>query len=227
MAFKKGHIPWNEGLAMTDDELTKRRQHGFGFKTGNIPWIKNRHHSEETRRKMRLSHLGKSPSTKGKHWPKRNYNWKGGKIARICKECGRQFKVYPTQIRRTGGKFCSISCASKYRIKHSKINWNKKPTKPELQMIGLIEKYNLPYKYTGDGSFWIEYLNPDFVECNGRKVALEVFGDYWHNRKNMSYCQTLEGRKAILERYGWKLVVVWEHELNTLPDQEILRRLEV
>ena len=30
-----------------------------------------------------------------------------------------------------------------------------KPTKPEKTFISIIEKYNLPYKYVGNGKYWI------------------------------------------------------------------------
>ena len=91
------------------------------------------------------------------------------------------------------------------------------PNKPELQFIKICEKYNLPFKYTGDGSFWIENINPDFVDCNGKKVVVEVFGDYWHSplfNLKIKYYQTLEGRNEILKRYGWKLIVLWESDFK-------------
>lgn len=89
-------------------------------------------------------------------------------------------------------------------------------TKPELIFAAICNKYNLPFKYTGDGTFWIHNINPDFVEVNGKKIAVEIFGDYWHSpllKRNMRYNQTYEGRKKILKRYGWKLIVLWESDL--------------
>jgi len=84
----------------------------------------------------------------------------------------------------------------------------------------ICKKYNLPYKYTGDGAFWIgkkPTLNPDFVECNGKKIAVEIFS-YWHDplRRNgkVRYSHTYGGRKAILKQYGWKLVVFWQEDLE-------------
>lgn len=39
--------------------------------------------------------------------------WKGGKIKRICELCGKEFYVKPSEIKKGGGGFCSLSCARK------------------------------------------------------------------------------------------------------------------
>lgn len=90
-------------------------------------------------------------------------------------------------------------------------------TKPELIFEEICKKYKLPFKYTGNSDFWIENINPDFVECNGKKIAIEIFGDYWHSpllRWDMREDGTLHYRKKILKKYGWKLIVFWESDLK-------------
>ena len=89
-------------------------------------------------------------------------------------------------------------------------------TKPELQFIEICERHNLPFKYTGDGTLWIRNINPDFVHNNEKKIAVEIFGNYWHSsmRKHLPYYQTEEGRRNILQDEGWKLIVLWESELK-------------
>ena len=89
-------------------------------------------------------------------------------------------------------------------------------TKPELIFDEICKKNNLPFKYTGDGSFWIHNINPDFVEVNGKKIAVEIFGDYWHSpllNKNLREDATLIYRKKTLKKYGWKLIVFWQTDL--------------
>lgn len=98
--------------------------------------------------------------------------------------------------------------------KHRK--FHKHHTKPELIFEDICKKYRLPYKYTGDGSFWIKNINPDFVDVNGKKIAIEIFGDYWHSpilKRNIKYIQTYDGRKKTLKKYGWEMVVLWESDL--------------
>lgn len=102
----------------------------------------------------------------------------------------------------------------------------KRPTSPERKVIGIIEKYALPYKYTGDGTFIIGGLNPDFVNINGEKIALDVFGDYWHTIKADRESYTQEGRRNILAKYGWQLIVLWEKDINSLPEGKIVDILE-
>ena len=147
--------------------------------------------------------------------------WKGGKIKRICEYCGNEFEVKVSAIKRGRGRFCSHSCnrkAQKMPTHH---------TKPERIFKVICKKYNLPFKYTGDGSFWIgknPAINPDFVETNGKKIAIEIFS-YWHNpllRRNVRYGQTYEGRKKILKEYGWKLTVFWQEDLERVDAEQFV-----
>lgn len=85
-------------------------------------------------------------------------------------------------------------------------------TKPELKFVDICKKYSLPYIYTGNGSFWIENINPDFVDCNGQKVCIEIFGDYWHNLPKQ--IKKDKEKLEILKKFGWKRIVIWEHELK-------------
>lgn len=98
-------------------------------------------------------------------------------------------------------------------------------TKPELKFMRIIRRHNLPYKFTGDGSFWIENINPDFVQTNGKKICVEVWGDYWHsnpeyysynklNRTQISNLIKDNQKLNILKKYGWQRIVFWEHELK-------------
>lgn len=143
-----------------------------------------------------------------------NPNWKGGKIKKKCLYCGRIFFV-----RRYVGdkaKFCSRKCTSKFYAKDLRKKRNIRPTGIEKVFMKIAKTNNLPYRYTGDGRFWIHNINPDFVECNGKKIAVEVFGEYWHSplkNWNLKEDRTLHYRKKILKKYGWKLIVFWESDL--------------
>lgn len=58
--FQKGFTPWNKG------KFIPNRGH---YKKGHIPWITNKHHSKETKIKIKNAQLEEKSS-----------NWKGGKI---------------------------------------------------------------------------------------------------------------------------------------------------
>lgn len=134
---------------------------------------------------------------------------------RTCRLCGKKFRVKPSHP----DVYCSMKCSRKDRI----IPTSR--TKPELKFIEICKKYNLPFRYTGDSSFWIGDVNPDFIENNGRKIAVDVFGDYWHSplfRPDLPYNQTYEGRKKIIEREGWESIIIWGSELKAPSAEKIV-----
>lgn len=195
----------------------------FGYYTKELSQHANKHIlvrcdcCGETRQisKHGYRSLCRSCAQKGKH-PKlggvkgsKSPSWKGGKVKIKCEFCGKTFVEYLSN-RKKGHVFCSVVCARKAK---------KMPThhtKPERIFEDICKKNNLPFKYTGDGDFWIQKINPDFVECNGKKIAVEVFGDYWHSpllNYRLREDRTLYYRKKILNKYGWKLIVFWETDL--------------
>lgn len=91
-----------------------------------------------------------------------------------------------------------------------------KPNKPEGILINLMQKYNLPYKYVGNWKFVIEGKNPDFVNCNGQKKVIELFGEYWHTGRVRKYEDTEEGRIKHFSKYGYDCLVIWDYELKDL-----------
>lgn len=97
------------------------------------------------------------------------------------------------------------------------IGLNKKPTKPEARLISIISLNKLPYKYVGDGQFILGGFCPDFLNTDGRKQVIELFGVYWHDifdvaEKTSRYAQ-----------YGFKTLVIWEDELNN--SAQLLQKL--
>jgi len=56
-------------------------------------------------------------------------------------------------------------------------NLQLKPNQHEKYLDAILQ-LNFPkqWKYTGDWSFWVEGKNPDFVNCNGKKLVIEYYG---------------------------------------------------
>lgn len=92
----------------------------------------------------------------------------------------------------------------------------RKPTKPEQILMDIMTEHKLPYKYVGDGSFIIEGLNPDFVNINGKKHIIEVFGRIWHETllKESDWKRSELGRIMIFNSYGYKTLIIWDDELR-------------
>lgn len=104
-------------------------------------------------------------------------------------------------------------------------SWKQKPTKPELLFQKICAECDFPLIYVGDGHFSVNGFNPDFIDATGRHLAVEIFGDYWHSpdRKGIPSYMLEANRKAIFKKYGWDLIVIWEHELASFDN--IIKKL--
>src|SRR3990167_10792678 len=213
--FKKGFIPWNKGKK-TGYIL------GTGFKKGHVAWNKGFH-----------------IYTGGKKFERGQTPWnKVTPIIKKCVGCGKEFTDNPARMKRA--KYCSRKCTGEarqgtklsektkekiresgkklfsnreYREKRLELMLRallKRPTSLEKRMIDLIQKHNLPYKYTGNGSFWIGYppKNPDFVNVNGEKKLIEV-GNVYHHQGDY-----IEKRRKHYAQYGWESYIFIKDNLD-------------
>ena len=152
--------------------------------SGTAPWNKGERgcYSEETLRKMGTDKAGKSSSMKGKHFP-----------LEVAIENRRRALSYWQD--------------PEYVFKQMKAR-GVKPNKPEHKLIVLIEENNLPYKYVGDGQFILGGKCPDFLNVNGKKQVIELFGTYWHDILDIAR------RTEHFRQYGFDTLVIWEDELK-------------
>ena len=96
-------------------------------------------------------------------------------------------------------------------VKKMQLGLSLHPNKPETILLTLLNKlYPNEWKFTGDFSFMINGKNPDFVNCNGQKKCIELYGDYYHKGQNP------QDRKDIFKEFGYETLVIWEHELENL-----------
>jgi G:T-mismatch repair DNA endonuclease (very short patch repair protein) len=94
---------------------------------------------------------------------------------------------------------------------------NLSPNKQELVLNTLIQRYfPKEFKLNVKGGIVIAGKIPDFVNCNGKKVLIELFGDYWHSKKITGNTPTQEEaqRRKVFSEYGFKTAIIWEHELR-------------
>lgn len=194
LAFERGRFPKTKEWLKTT------------FNKGYVPWNKGKPRSEEMKRKI--------SGTRHYAWVKR--------ITRRCRWCGKNYLT----ISRRRQRFCSDSCRRKFfgREAHTNPKIIKKrfkalarrPTKPERKMMDLIKKHNLPFIYTGDGKVIIESLCPDFMDNDGSKRIIEVFGRVFHDThiRRIPYIQTEKGRKEIFSKLGFRTLILWEEELE-------------
>lgn len=85
----------------------------------------------------------------------------------------------------------------------------------EQKFNDIVLKNNLPYKFVGNGEVMIGRKNPDFVNCNGQKIAIEVYCTrHKQNLRNLDIEAWKEERAKSFEEYGWDLLFFNEVEVN-------------
>lgn len=84
-----------------------------------------------------------------------------------------------------------------------------RPNKLEKEFcIFLNQLFPKEYKYVGDFQFVLGGKCPDFINVNGQKKIIELFGNYWHEKEDV------KKRVDHFKKYGWNCLVVWEDEFK-------------
>jgi G:T-mismatch repair DNA endonuclease (very short patch repair protein) len=188
-----------------------------------MKWIKGQHFSPNTEfkkghqlskesiEKMRKKLKGKrhSPQTefqKGNHSPT-------------------EFKIgnHPKSEFKKGHKESELT--KEMRMRNILKSVHVKPNKKEMK-LDLILQSLLPNEYSINVKGEIIILGgkvPDFVNINGQKKVIELFGDYWHSdefiQKN-GHGETEKSRTEYFKQFGWDTLIIWEHELK---DKNLLK----
>jgi len=95
-------------------------------------------------------------------------------------------------------------------------------TSLELAFKKIVDDNGLPYKFVGNGAFIIDGLNPDFINTNGEKIAVEVYARMYKEIGGRTIEKYKADRIKRLSPFGWKLYffdelqVKQEFVLNTL-----------
>ncbi|GAJ15533.1 unnamed protein product, partial [marine sediment metagenome] len=97
------------------------------------------------------------------------------------------------------------------------------PSSLEEKFQSIINKYELPYKFVGNGSFIIGGYNPDFINTNNEKIAIEVYARYFKLRNNKTIEERKKERTNIFKEYGWKVLFFNEIKVNDSHISEVLK----
>ena len=233
---KIGYIPlnagWNKGLTKKEDIRVKKISESNKKYWDSLPEeerkfteenkknigkaLKGVKKTEEHIKNMSESRKGKKQpniSLAKKGQPNKNKGKKNPKISEINKE---SWKNPETRQRRIEGikrawadpdkKHQWVSAANKANSFH-KIN------KIETKLDGILnDLFPNEYKYTGDGSIIIEGKIPDFININGQKKIIELFGNYWHKQEDEQI------RKDYFSKYGYETLIIWEEDMKNLEN---------
>jgi len=129
--------------------------------------------------------------------------------------CGKAFTRFPSKMKDGIGLYCSRSC----RTVHQRQNTpNLRPNGVETVLGAMLETNHLPFKYVGGGEVWLGNRNPDFINTNGKKQVIELFGTYWH--------PVFDVAKKVehYRQYGFDCLIVWEDELKA--PTKLVRKLK-
>lgn len=169
-----------------DRQFKKGEHNGVEFKKGQVPWNKN---------------------MTGYKGQEKHYNWKGGKPK--CIKCRKQLGNYQAQ------RCHSCENGNREPEIYAKALRRREMSTLEQKFLKIIQKYDLPYKFVGNGEFMIERKNPDFININGEKKAIEVFSI---RHKNQFRDGGLEGwkqsRSQLFAKYGWQVIFFEALEIN-------------
>lgn len=90
-----------------------------------------------------------------------------------------------------------------------------RPNKGEIFLDKLLQKlYPNEYKYVGDGQFILAGKCPDFINVNGQKKIIELFGEHVHKPKEE------QERIDLFAKYGYQTLVIWYRELANIEAVE-------
>ena len=95
---------------------------------------------------------------------------------------------------------------------------DRRPTGIEQRLINLIKQNGLPFKYVGNGEIWIAGKCPDFINTNGKKQFIELFGTYWHSLFNAAE------RIEHFRQYGFSTLIIWEDELKN--ESRVIKKIK-
>mgnify|MGYP001559253663 FL=1 len=252
-SFPKGYIPWNKGLTKEKDKRLVRTEHYIKSVTGSGNPFYGKKHTLESRAKIKNNHAdisGVNHPFYGKHiWAEKEHP--RGMLGKNGYWLGkhRDQETKNKLKEKLTGRTHSEAQKKKQSLSH-KLNWKKPefvekwkigmknyretivyPNTPELTLLKIIRKNNLPFDYVGDGKVWINKFNPDFLNRKERLI-IEVFGDYWHNREDVKI-RDIE-RINNYFKYGYKLLIIWEHELvkinfknrGILTEEQIIQKIK-
>lgn len=213
--IRKGRTPWNKGLTKEDSPIIAAYAQKL---EGQSP-------SLETRAKLSQAgkgrHLSPEQSEKLSNSLKEYYQthrhiWFGKHP--LSKETRRKISI-------------GLGLTKDQRSKTSRKLWDDpdfitkqmkargcKPNKVELLLQKFLDKhFPNQWKYVGDGQVIIGGKCPDFVNINGKKQVIEIFGRYWHDIFTNPHVRLERTEIATHYRYseyGFDCLVIWDEELK-------------
>jgi hypothetical protein len=102
----------------------------------------------------------------------------------------------------------------------------KRPTSLEQYFTdNYIVKYELPYKYVGNGRKIIGSKNPDFIHSKGKKICVEVRDtEVCNSLAKKSFKRYKQERIKHFAKFGWKCIVFSEEDMK--DEKKVVKNLQ-
>jgi len=243
-----GQIAWNKGKHPSIETRKKMRKNHKGFLgrhhreevreqislslKGENHFFYGKHHTKATRIKMGKSQLGRKHTEETKEKCRKiHLGWQPSKETRK--------RMRESHLGNPGfwvGK--SRSEKTKQKIRETKKKqWKDpvyvekikqalkiRPNRPERFLENILQElFPFEYKYVGDLTFVLGGKCPDFMNINGRKKLIELFGTYWHDPKYFPGKESSKERIEHFRQFGFDTLIIWQKELENrkLLDEKI------
>jgi very-short-patch-repair endonuclease len=182
-------------LQVCSEETRKRISEAL---MGHKGYMAGKKHSEETKRKISLSAKGKPSYVRTLESLKKSSESHKNPSEEILNKMRKRQKSLWENDQYRQKQLTSI-------FKGQRVT----PNKLEILLGDMLDSmYPNHWKFVGDGQVIINGKCPDFININGQKKIIELFGDYWHKD------QDPQDRKDIFKPFGYKTLVIWESELK-------------
>lgn len=203
-----------KGRPRSEETKKKISSSNIGKRKGMVPWIKGRYHTEESKQKNREKHIGKSINAGANH-----PQW--GKKGEKSPSYGlRRSKETIQKLREKSRESQKKLWQNEEHAKRMMALFNTKPNGSELYLDFLLQNH-FPdeWWFVGDGQVILSGLCPDFVNVNGKKLIIELFGEHCHTDggcfagKKIAYRRTEAGRREVFAKPGYSTLIIWWDEL--------------
>lgn len=194
------------GVALNPDSIKKMVE--TRKRNGSYEW------SKKSKKKLSKSISGKNNGFYGKHHTEKVRE----KLSKLHKGQKATQETRNKMSKALRKKWLDYS----FRIKRTRQvlkGLNLRPNKPEKLLKELLNNlFPKQYKFVGSGQVILNGFNPDFINTNGQKKIIELYGCYWHRCKICGFGTEIRpkdiGRLKEYSKLGYLTLIIWEHELR-------------
>jgi len=207
-SWREGKPSWSKGLTKeTDPRIMKMAEGVSKSKKGRPCWFKDMTYEE-------AFGVDKAREILKKRGPKHSTSLKkfyqnGGRVWN--KDLTKEMNDSLMKLSRINSENSKNLWQDPAYVKKQMIARNVCPNKTENFLSGFFQDILLnEYKFVGDGQFILAGKCPDFVNVNGQKKIIELFGEHVHKPEEE------QQRIDLFAQYGYQTLIIWYKELQNL-----------